>query len=193
MFGIFIKEFMITKDLKLVLFFVALMVMYWLKNKLFKKVVLYIIKRTPTTLDDDMYPLFSQLINLCIFGTVIVSTLLRFGVDVKSIMATAGVGSLAIAFALKDTLTNVLAGIMIMADRPFRIGDNVKLSSGEFVIVLDIGLRRTKFLFNEDVVAEGIKVNKDSVLIIPNVDLVKHKVYNYSYANELKMRNKGGI
>ena len=158
--------------------FILMTVAYCIKNMLLKKIILTIIRRTPTTLDDDMYPLLNHMLNIIIFGSGIVYALIQFGVDIRAILATAGASSLVIAYALKDTLTNVMSGIMLMIDRPFRIGDSIKLSSGEKVIVYDIGLRRTKFIYTS-------KDDFDSILIIANVDLLKNKVFNYTYAENL--------
>ena len=62
-----------------------------------------------------------------------------------------------------------------MIDRPFCVGDSIKLPSGEEVKVLDIGIRRSKFI-SED----------KAIFIIPNVDLSKSKIVNYTYGKELQ-------
>ena len=61
-----------------------------------------------------------------------------------------------------------------MIDRPFRVGDKIKLPSGELVDVLSIGIRRSKFLSQD----------KKEVIIMPNIDLSKSKIVNYTYAKE---------
>lgn len=176
MFNLFLKDFLITKDVKLVIVFIMVLIVYWLKNKLFRKLIFKIIKRTPTTMDDDIFPLFDQALNLFIFGSGFVALLLHFGIDLKSLLATAGIGTIAVAFAVKDVIIDVISGFMIVIDKPFRVGNYIKLVSGESVKVLDIGLRKSKFLY------EG---KRKSVLIISNIDLIKNKIYNYSYAEEL--------
>ena len=60
-----------------------------------------------------------------------------------------------------------------MIDRPFRMGDKVKIPSGEIVTVLDIGIRRSTFLSDEK-----------AVIIVPNLDLSKSKIINYTYGQE---------
>ena len=186
MFNIFWKQFIITKDVKLIFVFLIVMVVYWLKNKLFKKLILKIIKRTPTTIDNDLFPLFDSMVNIVIFGTAIVNLLMYFGIDMRAMLTTAGVGSLAIAFAVKDVLIQTIAGWMIVIDKPFKVGDNIRLSSGEDVIVLDIGLRKSRFFYNIEFEADGLMLGKDCVLIMSNIDLIKNKVFNYTYAEELK-------
>ena len=96
-----------------------------------------------------------------------------FGVNISALVAALGVSSLAIALAAQDTIANIIAGFMIMIDRPFRIGDEIKLSSGDVVKVLDIGVRRSKFISQDE-----------AIVIIPNLELSKSKIVNYSYGKE---------
>jgi len=171
-----LKEFFITKDFTIFIAFVVVYLLYLLKNKFFKKFVTWIIKRTPTKLDDDLYPLFSQLINIILFGSAIITTLIKLGVDINAILTACGAGSLAIALAVKDSIANILAGFIIMIDRPFLINDKINLN-GEDLIVLEIGLRRTIFESRKE---------KVSILIICNLDLIKTKIYNYSMVKRVE-------
>ncbi|MBU0709612.1 MAG: mechanosensitive ion channel family protein, partial [Candidatus Omnitrophica bacterium] len=86
-----------------------------------------------------------------------------------------GVSSLAIALAAQDTISNIIAGFMIMIDNPFRVRDKIKLPSGEIVEVLDIGIRRTKCLAEDG-----------AIIIVPNLDLSKNKIINFTYGEERK-------
>ncbi len=96
-----------------------------------------------------------------------------YGVNISALVTALGVGSLAIALAAQDTIANIIAGFLIMVDAPFKIGDKIKLPSGEMVKVLDIGVRRSKFL-SED----------NAIIIVPNVDLSKNKITNYTYGGK---------
>lgn len=183
MFNEFWKQFIITKDVKLVFIFLLVMITYWLKNKLFRKLVLKIIGRTPTTLDDEIFPLMDSMLNVAIFSVGIMNLLLYFGIDIRSILTTAGVGSLALAFAVKDAIVEVISGWLIIIDKPFKVGNKIKLYSGEYVTVIDIGLRKSRFLYKT--YDDSVYPNT-SVLIISNSELIKNKVYNYSYAENLK-------
>ena len=94
-----------------------------------------------------------------------------------------GISSLAIALAAQDTIANIIAGFMIMVDRPFRLGDKIKLPSAEVVKVLDIGVRRSKFLSQDN----------DAIIIVPNLELSKSKIVNYTYGQERLNSPEGSV
>jgi len=94
----------------------------------------------------------------------------RFDINVSGIIATLGIGSLAIALAAQETLANMIAGFVILIDRPFREGDRIKLPSGEVGDVYEIGMRSTKILDFDN-----------NLIIVPNTDLVKSKIQNMTY------------
>ena len=114
-------------------------------------------------------------LKVAIWVIALLVTLPLYGVNINALIAALGVGSLAIALAAQDTIANIIAGYLIMVDTPFRIGDKIKLPSGEIAEVLDIGVRRSKFL-SED----------KAIIIVPNTNLSKSKIVNYTYGEELK-------
>ncbi|MEX2189058.1 MAG: mechanosensitive ion channel family protein, partial [Bacteroidota bacterium] len=93
-----------------------------------------------------------------------------FRQDVSSLVVSLGVGSLAIALAAQDTIANMIAGFVIMMDKPFRPGDRIQLASGETGDVYEIGIRSTKVLDFDN-----------NVIVMPNAELTKGKIVNYSY------------
>ena len=105
---------------------------------------------------------------LIIVGLVIIFD--RFQIDIKSILYTLGVGSLAVGLALQDTLANMFGGFTIMLDRPFRVGDRIQIQSGETGDVQSIGMRST-----------SVKMTDGNLMIIPNAALVKTLVINHSF------------
>ena len=130
---------------------------------------------TETTLDDEFLPLAKKLLYFFIWIIVVLMVLSRFGINTSGIIAALGVSSLAIALAAQDTISNIISGFLILVDRPFRIGDTIKIPSGEKVKVLTIGLRRSRFL-SED----------GAIIIVPNLALSKSKIVNYTYGEENK-------
>lgn len=129
--------------------------------------------QTKTRLDDDIVPLLRGSLNIIVWVIGFLVILPLYGVNINALIAALGVGSLAIALAAQDTIANIIAGFLIMIDRPFRIDDKIKLPSGEIVKVLDIGIRRSKFLFEDN-----------AIIIVPNLDLSKSKIVKYTYGEE---------
>ena len=134
---------------------------------------LNIASKTKTKLDDKFIPFFAKTTNVILWIIALIILLSHFGVNINALVAALGVSSLAIALAAQDTIANLIAGFLIMIDRPFKIGDRIKLPTGEMVEVLDIGVRRSKFL-SED----------KAIVIVPNLDLSKKKIVNYTYNEE---------
>jgi len=158
---------------------------YIIKKAFFRSVIKKIVDKTPTKLDNELYPLVNRLISIIIWLAGGFYILTELGINIRALIATIGASSILIAWACKDTLSNIIAGIVIMADRPFRIDDNIILPSGENVYVLSIGLRRSRFFHNPDE-----SEFTASVIIVPNVNLVKNKIKNYTYASELIERGE---
>jgi small-conductance mechanosensitive channel len=84
------------------------------------------------------------------------------GINVVPFVAGAGVVGIAVGFAAKDTLSNLIAGVLLIMDRPFEVGDRIEVwsapkNSATWGDVIDIGLRATK-----------IKTTDNIVIIIPN-------------------------
>ena len=114
-------------------------------------------------------PLFAKLGVIFIVTVAAIAMLTHFGVNVASLVVSLGVGSLAIGLAAQDTLSNMFAGFTLMADRPFRVGDRIRLGGGDLGDVLEIGMRATL-----------IQTLDDTVLVVPNSVLVKERVTNLS-------------
>lgn len=96
-----------------------------------------------------------------------------FGVSITPLIASLGIGSLAVALALQPTLENFFAGIQIAVDKPFQIGHFIKIDSGEEGYVHKIGWRCTWLRFREN-----------NILIVQNKTLVNSRITNYYYPDK---------
>jgi len=94
--------------------------------------------RKAAKIDPVFYPLPGKIVRLTVLVLTLIAVLNRFGVETTSLIALLGAAGLAIGLALQGTLSNVAAGVMILAFRPFKIGDAVKLD-GEVYIIDAIG------------------------------------------------------
>ena len=95
-------------------------------------------------------------------------TLAALGVQITPLLTALGVGGLAVALALQDTLSNLFAGLHLLADRPIRVGDYVKLADGVEGFVVDVGWRSTR-----------VRQLQNSIAIVPNSAVAKATIVNY--------------
>lgn len=102
-----------------------------------------IAKRSDTTLDDQLMPVIRKGIKLVLWSIGIVVALDNAGYNVGAIIAGLGIGGLAFALAAQDTIKNFFGGIMIFADRPFKMGERIKIN-GVDGYVKEIGIRSTR-------------------------------------------------
>ena len=86
---------------------------------------------------------------LFIVGAYII--LISWDINITGLVASAGIIGLALSFGAQDTIGNLFAGVAILSDRPYQIGDFIILDSGERGRVTRIGLRSTRLLTRDDV------------------------------------------
>jgi len=91
-----------------------------------------------------------------------------FHLSITPFLTTLGIGSLAVALALQETLANFFAGLYLAADRPIRIGDYVKLDNGDEGYVESIGWRSTR-----------LRTLPNNTIILPNDRLAKSVITNF--------------
>ncbi len=101
-------------------------------------------------------------------GSVV--ALSQLGVEITPVLAALGVGSLAVGLALQPTLTNVFAGFNLSLGQRLRVGDLVRLESGQEGEIVDIGWRSTE-----------IRAVTDNVILVPNVKMSELIVTNFSF------------
>ena len=121
------------------------------------------------------YALFAEgygLVTGAVRGTIIALGLLMFlesvGISIGPLLASLGIGSLAIALALQETLKNIFSGFFLIADKSLEVGDYVKLQSGQEGQLFKLGWRSSKF-----------RMLTSEVVVVPNSQLVDSIVTNY--------------
>jgi small-conductance mechanosensitive channel len=112
----------------------------------------------------------TQVLAGLIIGIIGCLTLLQqvFEVDIRAILAALGVGGLAVALALQDTLSNLFAGFYVSVARQIRIGDFIKIDAGQSGYVQDIGWRSTT-----------LEETGGNMIFVPNNKLSQSIVTNY--------------
>ncbi len=112
----------------------------------------------------------SAIVRILVIAVGLLVILDSFGISITLILASLGIGSLAVALALQPTLENFFSGIQLIIDKPIKVGQFVKLDSGEEGYVEKIGWRST-----------WVRMLPNNMVILPNKTLVNSKVINYYY------------
>src|SRR5215470_215023 len=107
----------------------------------------------------------SRMIVLAVGSLVLLSAL---GIQIAPILTALGVGGLAVALALQDTLSNLFAGMHLLADRPIRVGDYVRIAESVEGYVVDVGWRSTR-----------VRMLQDNVVVVPNKKVAESIITNY--------------
>ena len=121
--------------------------------------------------------------SVALWAVIILTAANELGINVTGIVAALGIVGLAMAFAAQDTIENIIAGIFIMVDRPFREGDRILLPKkigslySSWGDVTEIGLRTTRVRSTDGV-----------LLTIPNKNLTKDTIANFNHKDDRNLR-----
>jgi small-conductance mechanosensitive channel len=113
--------------------------------------------------------IFANVTRVTVFVVAALVLLQSLGVSVTPILTALGVGGLAVALALQDTLSNLFSGLQIMASGHVRPGDFIRLDSGEEGYVVDVTWRNTT-----------IRELPNNLIIVPNAQLAASRFRNYN-------------
>ncbi|WP_437927582.1 mechanosensitive ion channel family protein [Sorangium sp. So ce291] len=128
-----------------------------------------------TQVDVTLIPVLASLSRLTLLTVTAMAVLERFGVDTKSLLAVLGAAGLTIGLALKDTLSDVAAGLVILVLRPFDVGDAVEVD-GTSGVVDAIDVFQTKLTS-----FDGVPIT------LPNSKVRSAKIQNFTRAQRRRM------
>jgi len=126
-------------------------------------------KKTKSTADDRLIPLVEKILKAVLTILAVIFIFDSWNIDISPLLATAGIAGLAVGFAVKDSLANIVGGIQLVLDKTFKVGDKIQIESGEMGVILDIGLRSTK-----------LRTYDNEVIYIPNGQLSNSKIKNFT-------------
>lgn len=125
--------------------------------------------KLPFEAPETVKSLLSGIFRFLIYATGILLCLDNLGISITPLIASLGVGSLAVALALQDTLGNLFSGFYLLVDKPIRIGHSVKVNDSNIEgVVKHIGWRTTR-----------IEIGANHTVIIPNSKLSTSVITNY--------------
>jgi MscS family membrane protein len=140
--------------------------------------------RTETTFDDMLIPFLQKIFSAVILVIAIIMALDQLDiVEITPLITGLGVAGIAVALAAQQFLSDFFGALSIMLDRPYRVGDRVKIGDIEKGDVTEIGLRSTR-----------LKTMDNRIIIVPNAKVSKSKVINLSMpGTEVYLTIKVGV
>lgn len=162
-------------------FFAALLVLavFWFLAGLASKVVDKAVARASS--DRTLRDILKKLVRVSVLVIGVVMAASQAGIAVGSLIAGVGVAGLAIGLAAQDSMSNVVAGLTILWDKPFRAGDRVTIAD-EYGDVQEVGLRTTR-----------IRTVDHRDVILPNQVVIENKITNHSMNPKLRLQVPVGI
>ncbi len=137
--------------------------------------------KTKTHLDDQLVPVVRKAIKLAIWTLAIVVGLNNAGYNIGAIIAGLGLGGLAFALAAQDSISHLFGGVVLFADKPFKINDWIITNDYEG-FVKEIGVRSTR-----------IRTLDGRLVTIPNADIANSTIVNVSSENGRKVKTDIGL
>ncbi|PVD52729.1 mechanosensitive ion channel protein [Terrimonas sp.] len=116
--------------------------------------------------------IIGNIVKVIVYCLGLLMILQSVGIKITPILTALGVGGLAVALALQDTLSNLFAGIQIVSTKKINTGDYIKLDSGQEGFVEDVNWRYT-----------SVRVGANSIFIVPNSKMASLIVTNFDYPN----------
>lgn len=118
--------------------------------------------------DQRMMPILNRTVIITIWTMGVFTALSNVGVNISALLGTLGIGGIAFALAAQDTIKNVFAAFTILTDKPFSIGDTIRVDSYEGTVI-DVGIRSTK-----------IRNYDKRIVTFPNYKMADTSVVNIS-------------
>ncbi len=153
---------------------------YWVAMR----VVLGLTRRALTRssrVDAGVQQLILRVARLSFVALGVVAVLGELGIAVAPFIAGLGIAGVALGFAAQDTVQNLIAGVTILLDRPFTVGDNIELHD-TFGTVEEITLRTTR-----------VRTLDNQMAILPNSSVISGRIINHSMLRALRITVPFGI
>lgn len=126
---------------------------------------------------------FTNIVKIVVFSIGIMIILQHFGISITPIITALGVGGLAVALALQDTLSNFFAGIQILVSKQVRPGDYIRIDATTEGVIKDITWRNTL-----------IETMQGNIIVVPNSKFSQSVITNmYLPEKKLIFRVEGGV
>ena len=138
-------------------------------------------KQSDSSLDGQLVPFIAKTLKIFLIMTAVLVVAQNMGYSISGLLASLGIGGIAVAMAAKDTIANIFGSIMLLIDRPFRVGDWIKTSEFEGVVE-EIGFRSTR-----------IRTFARTLVNVPNSQLANMVIDNIDARSERRIKMRIGL
>lgn len=138
-------------------------------------------KQSDSSLDDQLVPFIAKTLRIFLIMTAVLVIAQNMGYSISGLLASLGIGGIAVAMAARDTIANIFGSIMLLIDRPFRVGDWIKTSEFEGVVE-EIGFRSTR-----------IRTFARTLVNVPNSKLANMVIDNIDARSERRIKMRIGL
>lgn len=162
-----------------ILFAVLLFLCFWVAEKTISKMLSATLKRLKV--ENQVINLLLKTVKIAIYIFAFLSIAEQLKINVTSLIAGVGVMGLAISFAAQDTVGNLISGVVLIIDKPFKTGDWILLGNLH-AVVTEIGLRTT------------IVTSFDNeTVVIPNKQIVQERIINFTIQPKIRVKVSFGV
>lgn len=149
-------------------FIFALIILFagWWLAKVFSKSIKKAMKRAKV--DDGIISFFYSIILVLLRIIVIISAVAKIGVNVTSLVAAIGAAGVTVGLALKDSFSNIASGILIITNKPFKVGDYLEVDNFQGTVI------KVEMLFTT------LKTYDNKIIVVPNSKLTSEQIINYT-------------
>ncbi len=172
---------LIDNTIKVVVILSATYFLVRFVNGLFDYYLIPFTEKTETELDEHIIKPLKKITKIIIIILGILTALSSVGYDITALLAGLGVGGLAVALAMQDTIENFIAGILILMDKPFSINHWIKVGDVEG-IVEEIGIRSVR-----------IRTFDYTLITVPNSKLLKSEIENLTVRDRRRVLTTIGL
>lgn len=173
-----------------------IVIIAYLAYRIYDGVIIYygqkLSQKTDSEVDDVLIPVMEKLGMILIPVLALMAILNMFGYDLTVILAGLGFMGIVVGYAAQATLANFFAGLQLMADRPFKIGDLLRQDNGDICEVRRIGMRSTTlyntFTHELMVVPNDTIANKNIVnMVLPDRKLKIAVMIGVAYGSDVEL------
>jgi len=158
------------------LYFVILFLLYRLVDRMLERLLGH-----SNRIDAGVQGLLQKSFRVVALTFIIAMVLSSLGVNVTALVAGLSIAGIAVGFAARDSLENFIAGVTILLDKPFKVGDYIVVQE-HYGQVDEITLRSTR-----------IRSLRNEVMVLPNTQMITTQVVNHTKQNTLRIDIDFGI